>query len=112
MKTEDTREDAIWRAKLHRFRRDRNRYLVRAYGITLDAYEGMLIRQKNSCAVCGNSDAGNTRSLYNVFSVDRDRKTGKVRGLLCMPCNLTLVPAVEYYAHRIQAAKKYLSGVI
>ena len=42
----------------------------------------MMVEQANGCAICGNSD----KRLH----VDHDHATGKVRGLLCMECNVSL----------------------
>ena len=40
--------------------------------------------QGNSCAICGAKPKGRR------LAVDHDHKTGKIRGLLCMPCNTAL----------------------
>lgn len=105
---EDTKEKARDRNRLRYFRSNRNCFLKRNYGITLKQYDEMLEKQNYSCAICGNKDAGNVRSKYNVFSVDHDHKTGRIRGLLCMSCNISVVPAVEYYSSRIPSARLYL----
>ncbi|MFD8220120.1 endonuclease VII domain-containing protein [Streptomyces sp. NPDC059697] len=59
--------------------RERGYWLERAYSLTLPEYEGMLRDQKGRCAICGIEP--------ERFDVDHDHVTGKVRGLLCSPCN-------------------------
>lgn len=61
---------------------------IRNHGITIDDYNNMLIEQDNKCAICKSSKS-NTK-LTNVFYIDHDHKTGKVRGLLCNKCNFAL----------------------
>lgn len=56
---------------------------IRAYGITPEKYDGMLEEQGNRCAIC---KGGNRRAM----GIDHDHKTGKVRGLLCDSCNISL----------------------
>lgn len=56
---------------------------IRKYGITPEQYDEMLEAQGNRCAICGN---GNKR----VMAIDHCHATGKVRGLLCDPCNISL----------------------
>ena len=59
-----------------------NYELGRKYGITLEEYAHLENNQNHSCATCGSSD---TRLV-----LDHCHDTGKVRGLLCDPCNLAL----------------------
>jgi len=106
--SEDTKESTIARRKRRIFDMNHNTFLRYTYNITLKEYKKMLASQHNSCAVCGNSDAGNIRSKYNIFSVDHDHFTGQVRGLLCQSCNMIVIPTVEHYDSRIEAAKIYL----
>ena len=54
------------------------------YGISDEMYSEILTRQKGCCAICH----GAPRS--QALGVDHDHKTGKVRGLLCSPCNVAL----------------------
>lgn len=57
--------------------------LLHHYGITLDDYEKMLAAQGGACAICrGEPQNGRTR-----LDVDHNEETGRVRGLLCGPCN-------------------------
>lgn len=61
----------------------RNQELKKAYGITTEDYNKMLYAQKGVCKIC------NTKSQKNLH-VDHCHKTGKVRGLLCGRCNMSL----------------------
>lgn len=54
------------------------------YGITLDEYNQLFKQQNGTCAVCNKPEVG------KQLAVDHSHKTGKVRGLLCMSCNLLL----------------------
>ena len=65
----------------------RRRDLRRLYDITLEEYEEMLERQAGKCAICKTDTAG---GKHNVFCVDHDHVTGKVRELLCKDCNIVL----------------------
>lgn len=57
---------------------------IRAYGISPETYYEMLEKQGNECAIC------KTKSTRRAMNIDHDHKTGKVRGLLCDGCNLSL----------------------
>ena len=56
------------------------------YGLTLKDYERMLKSQDGKCAICGTTDTGKK----DYFRIDHCHKTGKVRGLLCHSCNVSL----------------------
>jgi hypothetical protein len=56
------------------------------YGITAKQYADMMNRQNNLCALC--------QCPMERPVVDHDHLTGKVRGILCHPCNVKL-PTVE-----------------
>lgn len=62
--------------------RARDRDLQRKYGITLDDFRAMLADQDGGCKICRRSDG--------PLHVDHCHTTGKVRGLLCIPCNRAL----------------------
>ena len=66
----------------------RNYILTTKYGITTEQYNDMFSKQGKVCAICGsaNSGYGNTKCM----PVDHDHKTGKVRAIICRPCNVTL----------------------
>lgn len=61
----------------------KDRYLQRTYGITLSEYDQKLSSQGESCALCRRHQSNFSTSLH----VDHNHKTGKVRGLVCYPCN-------------------------
>ena len=66
-------------------RRERAGHLKRKYGITLEAYDAMLMKQGGGCAIC-KQEPGTDISLH----VDHDHETGRIRGLLCFTCNNAL----------------------
>jgi|TARA_R110001632_G_C11115291_1_gene392958 hypothetical protein len=86
-----------------------NSKLKYKYGITLNDYNTMLKSQAASCAICGTKDPGRGEKLY----VDHCHRSKKVRGLLCLTCNIglghfkdntsLLITAANYLDnHRIQ----------
>lgn len=77
--------------------------LKRNYGITLDDYSKMLDQQSNSCKICGIHQEELSQSLC----VDHCHITGKVRGLLCSPCNRAL-GSLGDDVHGLQRALNYL----
>jgi hypothetical protein len=58
------------------------RRVRKVYGLKPGEYGQMYLFQGKVCAICRRA-TGATRKL----SVDHDHKTGRVRGLLCRPCN-------------------------
>lgn len=58
------------------------KYKIR-YGITVAQYNQMLENQFGVCGICMSEPADNKKLV-----VDHNHHTGKVRGLLCDPCNL------------------------
>lgn len=83
----------------------RRRDLMKKYGITEPEYAAMLIEQHGKCAVCGSDSPGNGR--YKRFLVDHDHATGKVRALLCNPCNVA-IGQVQDDPERLLALARYL----
>ncbi len=63
------------------------------YGITIGQYETMLNSQEGKCLICSSKDSRGPGNLV----VDHNHKTGKIRGLLCVPCNLMLGYAKDSY---------------
>lgn len=79
--------------KLHRERQVKHRY-----GITQDEYLRLFEKQQGRCAICGGTEP---RCNGARLCVDHDHATGKVRGLLCTPCNL----AAGYLADSAERAE-------
>ncbi len=75
--------------------------LKRNYGITIEEYKDMYIKQNGLCAIC--EEPEQTISL----SVDHDHITGKIRGLLCTNCNNGLGRFKDDSA-RLRSALSYL----
>lgn len=53
------------------------------YGITIEDYNKILVKQEERCAICGRHQCNFDKKLH----IDHDHKTGKIRGLLCYNCN-------------------------
>lgn len=79
-----------------------HRSLVKNYGITLEQYNQILLKQGSVCAICGGLNK-NRR-----LCIDHDHKTGKVRGILCDNCNKGLGNFLDTPTLLLKAVK-YLS---
>lgn len=58
---------------------------IKKYGLSLSAYLCLCRDQNSACAICKQPNTNKKR-----LAVDHCHTTGKVRGLLCTPCNLAL----------------------
>jgi hypothetical protein len=65
----------------------RTQDMERKYGVSREDYDKMLADQLGRCGICDvlAEDAERARLF-----VDHEHSTGKVRGLLCLRCNLAL----------------------
>jgi hypothetical protein len=77
----------------------------RRYGITPSDYDQMLSDQNGACKICGSKDS---KKGDHRFMVDHCHTTGKVRGLLCGPCN-SAIGLLGDNISTLQAAINYLS---
>lgn len=73
------------------------------YGLSPQDYAAMLDAQDGACAICRKPPR--TRGL----NVDHDHATGRVRGLLCGPCNSVLGMAGDD-PNVLTEALRYLEG--
>lgn len=74
--------------------------LKNRYGITLEQYEAMAESQGSVCLIC----KGN-QSAHRSLVVDHCHKSGKIRGLLCDPCNIGLANFRDNPESLIRAAE-------
>ena len=78
----------------------RDSTLRNKYGITLETYREMWSAQGGCCAICGESP--------ERLDVDHCHETGRVRGLLCIRCNYSLLGAVKDDIEILRKAVIYL----
>lgn len=83
----------------------RNWRLLNQYGITAADYDRMLADQGGACAICGALSGGR----WETLAVDHCHTTGRVRGLLCTPCNQG-IGLLRDSVERIHAAISYLEA--
>lgn len=79
--------------------------LKNEFGITDEEYEQLLSVQGGVCGICGGPPDGRWKRLH----VDHCHTTGRVRGLLCTPCNQGL-GLLRDSVERIHAAIAYLEA--
>ena len=98
----------VWRdanpEKSHAWHR---RKVVAQYGLTPEQYDAMVEAQTGLCAVCGQGPGVGCTKTY--LAVDHDHHTGKVRGLLCDPCNRA-IGCMGNDPERLISAAAYLMG--
>lgn len=66
----------------------KNWKLRRKFGITLEQYEELWLKQNGQCAICGRDYSHD--SMGHDLAVDHCHDTGEIRGLLCRHCNIGL----------------------
>ena len=74
--------------------------IKREYGVGLSAVAALQAVQGGKCAICRDTPT------YRLH-IDHDHKTGRVRGLLCQPCN-TAIGKFRENTEYLQAAILYL----
>ena len=70
--------------------RQRDRRILRLYGISAEEYAARLLEQHGVCAVCHQPETSIRKGVVMQLSVDHDHADGHVRGLLCNNCNRML----------------------
>jgi len=63
----------------------RRRNLFALYGLTIEVYDEMVTEQGGVCAICQKPPHKNGR-----LHVDHHHRTGRIRSLLCVGCNVKL----------------------
>lgn len=61
-------------------------WLKKAYGITFEQFLNLLDKQAYICLIC----EVKLDPYERKTCIDHDHKTGKIRGILCNPCNLII----------------------
>lgn len=90
-----------------RYEKTRRAHNLKKYGLTQEQYDALLKAQGGCCVICPRSGSGDSRTKY--LFVDHEHKTGKVRGLLCGPCNAAL-GAFGDSCERLKVAIAYLQA--
>jgi hypothetical protein len=73
-------------------------HLKNTYDLTLKQWEEMMESQKGVCAICG------TPPRRRDLDVEHDHVTGRIRGLVCLRCNL----AIWWFEKYQEKVLKYL----
>lgn len=60
------------------------------FNLTLEQYDRMLEAQEGACAICRRPEVNTCHGKVIALAVDHDHATGRVRGLLCSACNVSL----------------------
>jgi hypothetical protein len=84
----------------------RARLLKEQFGMTVDDYMAMYEKQGGKCAICGMDKNGTRKN----FCVDHNHETGKIRGLLCHNCNVS-VGLMKDDPLLLRAAATYLETI-
>lgn len=93
--------------KANNLKNNKRKSLIRA-NVTQAQFDAMISDQKGACAICGKIPDG-PRPWEKRLCVDHDHSTGKVRKLLCHPCNMALGHFKDDIS-RLEAAIEYLKG--
>ena len=81
--------------------------IKRLYGLTKTQYYSLLDSQNNSCAICKVSfDESSKKKRPHI---DHSHTTGKVRGILCGPCNMG-IGQLKDSADLLESALNYLKN--
>jgi len=83
---------------------ERERHLVKKYGINFSVYAALLTQQGGACAICKRAPISD-----RFFDVDHCHATNVVRGLLCTSCNRMLGHAGDN-PERLKAGAAYLQS--
>ncbi len=75
------------------------------YGLTVEAFNQLLVEQDGRCAVCRTDTPSGAKGVG--WCVDHDHETGQVRGVLCGACN-TGIGMLQDDPDVIAAALRYV----
>lgn len=88
---------------------ERDRQLMKSFGLTQDQFDQMSKEQNHGCAICTRPETtkNGKSDKPKCLSVDHCHDTGKIRGLLCFDCNVTLGRMGES-VERLEAMIRYI----
>lgn len=66
---------------------EKGRALRGSFGLSLEDYQRMHDAQGGRCAICDSPENETRNGKVKMLAVDHCHETGKIRGLLCCPCN-------------------------
>lgn len=66
---------------------EKGRALRESFGLSLEEYQKMHDEQGGRCAICDSPETETRNGKVKMLAVDHCHGTGRVRGLLCSPCN-------------------------
>lgn len=90
--------------------RQRHQRLATRYGLTADAFEDLLHRQRGGCAICETRESDRWAVDHDHACCDGDSTCGKcIRGILCFPCNQAL-GLLRDSPENLKRALSYLTG--
>lgn len=98
-KQEKLERDLAWKLKMEtditvlRKRVHTGDFIKAKYGLSIEDVIRMWNRQGGKCAICGiqmTIDQSGRGGHPQSFVIDHNHETGKVRGLLCNRCNISL----------------------
>ena len=78
--------DAAIARKYRASRKGKENRLMREYGLSSAEWQEFFDEQKGKCLICDTHQS----DLKQTLNVDHCHETGRVRGLLCGPCNQAL----------------------
>lgn len=81
--------------------------IKKSFGITQEQYNRMLYDQNLECAACSKSWELDKSVDVRAWPVDHCHQTGKIRGIICPPCNKAL-GFVEDSIETLEGLIKYL----
>lgn len=85
----------------------RARKIKQTHGISIEDYNGILLKQHGICAICLKPETTITRGHLQPLAVDHNHTINEVRGLLCIKCN-TAIGLLDDSPERAQALIQYL----
>lgn len=71
----------------HAIATQRNTKMLKAYGLTVSAYNTLSEAQGHRCAVCNEPETVARGDRVMFLAIDHCHNTGRIRGLLCSNCN-------------------------